>query len=316
MPLDEVAERMPEAATRETRGPEERAIVVGVDGSEYSRLALKWAADEAKLRGSVLHVVFAGAGGPKEVPGWYEAGSDQVAAGKAVVDDAVGLVATRHPSVVVRGEALEWPGALALIDASVAADLLVVGARGKGGFKGLLLGSVSHQCIQHAHCPVVVVHSRSEDPAPSSPGHRIVVGIDGSDGSDRALQWALAEARFRSAVLEGIYGWKYPPMSTIVMGRSERYEAAARSITDAASLRAEQWEPGVRFESVSHFDAPVATLLEASDGADLLVVGARGRGGFHDMVLGSVAQQCANHARCPVVVVRPPAVQPDLAAPA
>ncbi len=282
-----------------------RPVVVGVDGSDHARLALKWAADEALLRGTDLRVISATAGRPKGLPGWYEGAESDISPGEAVVEDAVGLVATRHPSVVVRGEALEWPGALALIDASAGAELLVVGARGSGGFKELLLGSVSHQCVEHAHCPVVVVHGGSEDPDRSPAERRIVVGVDGSEGAERALRWALEEASIRDAAVEGRFAWQVNPATVPGTHGFEREEAAARGITEHAELLARQWAPGVRFDAVAEPDATVPSLVDASVQAGLLVVGARGRGGFRGVLLGSVARQCADHARCPVVVVRP-----------
>ncbi len=279
-------------------GPGERSatgpsIVVGVDGSDHARLALKWAADEALLRGAVLRIICATARHPKDLPGWFHDESGGISPGEAVVDDAVGLVATRHPSVVVRGEAMDWPGALALIDASAASDLLVVGARGYGGFKELLLGSVSHQCVEHALCPVVVVHGRSEDPVPSAADRRIVVGIDGSEGADRALRWALEEARIRGAGVDGIFAWHLSAIAAPGAGSLDPYEAAAREITERAEALAKQWAPGARFRALSQPDSAAPALVDASAGAGLLVVGSRGLGGFRGMLVGSVARGSA-----------------------
>ncbi len=297
-----------------------RDIVVGVDGSDHARLALKWAADEARLRGCGLRVLFAGARRPKGLPGWYEDGEGEevarLSAGEAVVDDAVGLVATRHPGMAVHGETDEGTGARVLIDASRDADLLVVGARGSGGFTGLLLGSVSHQCIHHAHCPVAVVHGSNDDSGPRPTGRRVVVGFDGSAGSDLALDWALAEARVRDAPVEAIFAWQYPPVGTYLAGPSTAHESDARRITETAAVRAAHREPSVAFDAISVVNATVPALVDGSDRADLLVVGARGHGAFRDLLLGSIAQQCANHARCPVVVVRADRDDAELAVPA
>src|SRR5665213_758203 len=97
-------------------GPD--TIVVGVDGSEHSRLAVKWAGDAADRRGSVLLLLFAQISEPDHLPPWYQPGNGEVSAGEAVVDDAFGLVATRHPSVMARTEVVERPPALALTVAS------------------------------------------------------------------------------------------------------------------------------------------------------------------------------------------------------
>ena len=277
-------------------------IVVGVDGSEHSRRALKWACDEANRRGSLLSLLFAQVGEPDHLPAWYRSDNGEVSAGEAIVDDAYGLVATRHPSVVARTEVVEWPPALALTVASRSAQLLVVGARGLGGFKELLLGSVSDQCIQYSHCPVVVV---SEDPDERLEA-RIVVGIDGSFGSSQALRWALNEAKIRTAAVEAMYAWQYPPIGSYIVGPSKGFRASGQEIVDGAIEFHDRWAPGVTFAAVAHLGAAVPALLDASRDADLLVVGSRGHGSFSDSLLGSVAHQCARHGRGAVVVTRPP----------
>src|SRR5271154_1069295 len=93
----------------EVRDPpdEGTTIVVGVDGSDHSRLALKWASDEAERRGALLRIMFARIGVPKHFRGWYEPQSSDLSPEQAIVDDAYGLVATRHPSVTARAEVVE-----------------------------------------------------------------------------------------------------------------------------------------------------------------------------------------------------------------
>jgi len=283
---------------------DKQTIVVGVDGSEHSRMALKWAADEAARRGSFLAIWHAFSKEPKNVPIWYEPGSSELSPSEAIVDDAFGLVATRHPSLLARVEIADQPPASVLTNASRSADLLVVGARGRGGFKGLLLGSVSDKCIQYAHCPVAVVHADPDELPLRAVEPRVIVGIDGSLGSTRALRWALGEAQIRSASVQAIYAWQYPPIGTFVLRPTHGYDVAGREIEEAAGEYAEKWAPDVPFEVDVRFDATVPALLDASEGADLLVTGSRGHGGFKDALLGSVAHQCARHGECTVVVVR------------
>jgi nucleotide-binding universal stress UspA family protein len=130
-------------------------IVVGVDGSEHARRALLWAIDEAKLRGASVHLVHSWRFPPPvPLPDGGLAPADFEAVAKGVLDDATALV---PEGIAVRKEIATDHAAHALIRASAGADLLVVGARGLGGFTGLLLGSVSEQVVHHAHCPVVVV---------------------------------------------------------------------------------------------------------------------------------------------------------------
>ena len=134
------------------RAPAERRIVVGVDGSDASTRALEWAADEAMRAGATLEVHTAyGPGGVLTTPATTER------AMRRLVDQSVGLVRQVTPEVDVVGITHEESPVNALIEASRGADLLVVGSRGRGGFTGLLLGSVSQQCAVHAHCPVVIV---------------------------------------------------------------------------------------------------------------------------------------------------------------
>ncbi len=279
-------------------------IVVGVDGSANSRLALKWAADEADRRGSVLRIMYSESDGPKDVPSWYAADTSDLTPAEAIIDDAAGLVATRHPSMMARGEIVDWPPSLVLTVASRSADLLVVGARGLGGFEELLIGSVSDQCLQYAHCPVAVVHCDADDIPYQALQPRIVVGIDGSLGSTRALQWALEEAVIRSASVEAVYAWQYPPIGTFAV-RPAHSEQFVREVVEAAAEYAGRSAPEVPFTSRTTCTPTVPALLDACQGADLLVVGSRGHGRVRDGVLGSVAHQCARHARCTVVVARP-----------
>jgi len=283
----------------------EATILVGVDGSEHSRLAVKWAADEAVARRATIWVVYAGPGAPKDVPAWYDEGPHEEPAAQAVLDDAVGLVVARHPRLTVRRERFKDIPAVALVGASAQADLLVVGARGVGRLKRLLVGSVSEQCMDHALCPVVIVRPGFQEESASKGTPRVVVGIDGSRGSEHALRWALREGRVRGASVEGVFSWQYPPSHAIGADSAAKLESWAREVTQSASSIAEGSEPAVSFTASARFDATVIGLLDASEDADLLVVGARGHGGYLDSLLGSIARQCALYATCSVVIVRP-----------
>jgi nucleotide-binding universal stress UspA family protein len=135
-------------------------IVVGVDGSDTSLLALSWAAAEAELRNATLDVVHAwtetavGAGTHASA---FSVDLDGArAAADAALDDAIDAAALPDGARLVR-HAIMGPGAAVLLEIATGADLLVVGTRGRGGVAGLLLGSVSHDCIKAATCPVVVV---------------------------------------------------------------------------------------------------------------------------------------------------------------
>jgi len=197
--------------------------------------------------------------------------------------------------------------ARALLEAAAGASLLVVGARGLGGFHGLLIGSVSQHCLRHASCPVAVVH-RSEGAAPTgAEAGRIVVGIDGSAAARRALEWALDEARARTAALDVVYAWHLPhearvPVATLGM-EPDLLEDAARVTLDEAVDGQDTGGLSSPLNRVLAYGRPTPSILERADGADLVVVGSRGRGGFSGLLLGSVSQQVAHHATCPVVVI-------------
>lgn len=281
---------------------QEPPIVVGVDGSDHALLALKWAADEARRRGAILHVVYAGIGYPKTVPDWFQPEGD-LSAGEAVVDDAVALVATSHPGVIVTGTTMELPAVDALTAASRSAGLLVVGARGLGGFDGLLLGSVGETCIQQAPCPVVIVRTTPVGGGRSSDSARIVVGVDGSAGSDRALRWALDEGERRSLPVLAIHAWYEPYNSGLAVALSNQYEDLAREVVEHAKVSAAHWNPRVQFLAELRYGPAVAELRDVCGPDDLLVVGSRGRKAKHGILIGSVARRAAHHVCCSMVVV-------------
>jgi nucleotide-binding universal stress UspA family protein len=200
-----------------------------------------------------------------------------------------------------------------LVDTAGDDGLLVVGSRGRGSVRGALLGSVSQQCAQYARGPVVVV--RDEEPTgggaprPQGAGGRVVVGVDGSAGSVAALRFAEAEVRLRGGELHVVHAWVDtvsgyggPPWAVPVTTLQEQADSTLRE-----SLR-DAWPDGspgvrVRAEAVEGVDWDVLTRV--AEGAELLVVGSRGRAGWSSLLLGSVGVHVITHAPCPVAVVRP-----------
>jgi nucleotide-binding universal stress UspA family protein len=138
----------------------------------------------------------------------------------------------------------------------------------------------------------------------------IVVGIDGSDESKAALRWAIEEGKLRGASIRVVHAWSLsyavgagfavPAFSVAELQR------ASEELLDAV-IREVGGVEGMHVEPVSVEGTPARVLVEAAQGADLLVVGSRGHGGFAGLLLGSVSQQCAHHAPCPLVIVRPAA---------
>jgi nucleotide-binding universal stress UspA family protein len=134
----------------------------------------------------------------------------------------------------------------------------------------------------------------------------IVVGTDGSDDAHRAVRWAAAEAKLRKAKLLVLHSWTFPPA---VKGPDHLlhadFRAASEKILDEAVAAIDD-PNGLEIEREIAPEIPAQALLRASEDADLVVVGSRGAGGFRGLLLGSVAQQVAHHANCPVVIVPHP----------
>ena len=275
-----------------------RKIVVGVDGSAHGTAALRWADREAQRHGASLVAVMAWtlleqhhADGEDRFDPSY---SDEAAAAALAA-----VVAEVRPQVDVEQRVTCDIPASALVDASEGADLLVVGARGLGGFKGLLLGSVSERVLERGSCPVAIVR-RDMGPAEDGP---VVVGIDGSREATAALHWAAAEAACRRSQLHVVHGWS-PPASALSTSAAvnDALEECANDVVEAAL--ADDELAGLDVVSTVRRAGAAVALLEATSGASLVVVGTRGRGAIGGLFLGSTSRQVAHHASAPVVVVR------------
>ena len=294
-------------------------IVVGVDGSDCSHDALRWAVDEGRRRSWPVEAVFAWTFpyvvpvlGNLSDPRWLERHAEEYL--QALLRQEIGDAG----DVNVTGRVAEGPAARVLLEAARDASLLVVGSRGRGGFAGLILGSVSHQCAQHAHCPVVVV--RRDDVADEAATkeeatERIVVGVDGSEAARTALSWALEEGRLRHAEVDVVHAWQMPYVHGYAYGgvidiqpwefeqnARKELEQEARAVLDS-SMGGADTAGLTAIEPLLVCDSAARALLDSAKDADLLVVGSRGRGGFAGLLLGSVSQKVLHHATCPVVVI-------------
>jgi nucleotide-binding universal stress UspA family protein len=194
----------------------------------------------------------------------------------------------------------------ALIEASADADLLVVGSRGHGTFTALLLGSVSRQVATHAKCSTVIVRAAAD---PQS--RDVVVGVDGSQPSLRALEFAFQTADRHGLRLRVLHTWDVPPVGAITGVPTfsppefirELRDSEARVAAEALAGHSDRF-PDVEVVAELQQGGPVQVLTEASEHAALVVVGTRGRGGFLGLLLGSVSHGTAHHAHCPVAVIR------------
>jgi nucleotide-binding universal stress UspA family protein len=274
--------------------------IVGTDGSENAATAMRWAVDEAAVHGAAVEVMLAW--GPyhqhhadrsDRVDNDYGEDDARAALAAWVAEDLGRDAEVRQR--VIRDGAIR-----ALVVASDSADLLVLGARGTGGFEGLLLGSVSDRVAQFADRPVAVIRNE----APVRHG-RVVVGIDGSARSLDALRWAAAEAGARDAELDVVHAWQLPMMTSppvhVLLEDFNGLEENSRAILDRAL--ADPALTGVKTNPLFTYDSPARALLGRATDAGLLVAGTRGLGRMAGTLLGSVSRQLLHHAPCPVVVI-------------
>ena len=298
-------------------------VVVGIDGSPGSREALVHALVAAARRGADLDVVssyavqlYYLAGQPVDVPNTGALRDDQRERARALVEEVraeipvSGVPGVRDVAITLY--VVQGPAAHALLDRAEGAALLVVGSRGRGAVRSALLGSVALHCVTHAPCPVVVVH-----PAPVlRQPPRVVVGIDGSEGSRAALAAAVDEAARTGAEVEAVATYApadyWTDLGSVVVPSDEQIveslQQRTRSLVDEVLAgRAATGAGDVPAIRAEVFRGPAAeVLVDRAASADLLVVGSRGRGAFRGLLLGSVALHCAMHAPCPVMVVHPP----------
>lgn len=318
-------------------GKKRGLVVAGADGSESSLAAVELAAYEARLRGAVLRVVhifdlppsdvLAGhvlSGGQSTVvPPEQEAILREVGnhVADAAVDraravehevDATGMVARGNPTTILEEQSRE-------------ADLLVVGSRGLGGFKGMLLGSTAVSLAARGRCPLLVVREpqqarrttgadvgRDTHPPHGPDAGPVAVAVDGSPVGDRAVEFAFAEADLRGTNLLAVHAYTHwsaslpepPDPRGAYAYEPGTLEENERRVLAAALSGHQERHPDVVVERWLVTGNTRDALVEASGTAQLMVVGARGRGGFTGLLLGSVSQAMLHHAECPVVVVR------------
>lgn len=289
-------------------------IVVGADGSQQSKCALRWAEREAVRRGSVLNIVSA-----YTIPVFAASSMD---AGYSTLDDD--LIRGGAEDIVRQARA-ELEGSEAtirtyiesgdpsgvLLDLSADAELVVVGTRGRGGFVGRLLGSVSSALPAHAKCPTVVVplsmakeQEQAQEDAPER--QTIVVGVDGSERARSAVLAAADAAQARDLKLRVVCAVSPVSAALAWMPATVDQEAVLEDVRyqmDVGARWIKSHYPTVEVETDVISGPPVEVLIRESEHAVLTVTGSRGRGGFAGMLLGSTSQGVLHHSKGPVMVV-------------
>ena len=284
-------------------------VVVGVDGSAPSDAAVRWAARAAAMRKLRLTLVLALATPALPWPAApmpTELRQRQEVDARAIIDDAVKIT----EDTITDGGPAEIEGQLffsapvpTLVDMSKDAHMVVVGARGLGAVRSVLLGSVSTGLVHHAHCPVAVIHPEAS-PQSRAVHAPVLLGSDGSPASELATAIAFEEASLRGTRLVALHAWRDADMAHIPsMEWSALQSAAEETLAERLAGWRERY-PDVSVTRIVEYDRPATHLLDRSEFAQLVVVGSHGRGGFTGMLLGSVSTAVARAARTPVIVAR------------
>jgi nucleotide-binding universal stress UspA family protein len=286
-------------------------LVVGYDGSIQAGTAVDWAAAEAWRRGGRLLVTSVSEASRDDDSGlghdvWP---STELQAARRVAEEGAERARKAFPRLETLIATPYRHAAEALVELSRGTDMLVIGPSGHRNLVGTLFGSVALAAIAEADCPVVVVRGHSaRRPGPDGP---VVLGVDGSTSCQAATDFAARMAAESGASLKIVHAWHAVPVGGFVAAywpeaqpSNDQMASDAMDLLRAVSSRVLERHPTlvVRTEAVQAH--PVTALPAAAGDAALLVVGARGLGGFAGLMLGSVSRGVVSSADCPVAVVR------------
>lgn len=283
---------------------------MGYDGSDHAKAAVEWAAAEASSRGAGLTLMSAFVPPTSGAAFGYgaflspDAMADIVDRARAALDLEGEEVARRYPGLSVASDVMVASPSSALVDASDEACLTVVGSRGLGGFRGLVLGSVGIQVATHAHSPVVVVRQQ-----PDPDAKVVVVGVDGSPLSLKALDFAFDIASRRGWSLRLVHAWEIPSYDVLAAPSGppplevDSYAESEDRVNAEAMAGFADSYPDVPVEDVTVRGPAARAILDHSDDAALVVLGSHGRGEFLGALLGSVSQGVLHRADVPIAVV-------------
>lgn len=284
-------------------------IVVGIDGSPESDAAVRWAAREAVVRGepvTLMHMVqpvvvsWPVGAGQVRVTEWQEENARRVV-NQAYADADTAM--NQDELQDIRTEVMYAHPVDALIEASKAARMIVVGSHGRGALGRLLMGSVSWGVIENAHCPVAVIHADLGSTA-IDPVAPILLGIDGSPASEAATAWAFDEASRRGVTLSALHAWSDVGVFPIFGMDWRDYQGQGEEVLAERLAGWQERYPDVSVHRRLVCDTPAHWLIQESRRAQLVVLGSHGRGGFGGLRLGSVSAAVVQSTTVPVVVVR------------
>ena len=289
------------------------AVVVGIDGSAADGPVVDWGADEAHRQRSPLRLVNVIDPGV-QMTSYEVLASGSLSLAERLADEAHRLVEAastraraRHAGLDVAVSTPWGPPASALVRLSDDALRMVVGGPPKGRLERILLGSIALPVVAHSRCPVVVVPTGTKVLTP----RRIVVGVDGSDASARAVELALQTAEACGAAVTCVLAWNLEVDDGVVVTEpsSKRWSAVEQRYSQlghATVAPVVAQHPGVDVDIVVRHGSPARALVEAAADleADLLAVGSRGRGGFTGLLLGSVSRRVVEQANRVVAIVR------------
>lgn len=296
----------------------QRPVVVGIDGSDSSTAAFAHGAWEAHRLGVPLRLVFAhSATVPYGLMGLAPDPELLTAAPEGateLVSDLAAQARQAYPGLHVEPTVEPGGAGAVLVEQSRAAQLVVVGCRGLGGFSGLMLGSVGLQLTAHSAAPVIVIRPPDAQanlgaPPPSLP---VVVGVDGLPASTAALEFAAAEASARDVELIALYAWWMLPPSRPLPGTANgpvHYDLAAAEEQARQLLAAATTVVRERFPDLQvtlrpvHAANPIVALLDAARTAGLLVVSRHGGNALSRLLFSSIGDVAAREAACPVAIV-------------
>ncbi|MEY8017522.1 universal stress protein [Mycobacterium servetii] len=292
--------------------PPRGAVLVGVDGSAAALGAVRWAAHDAALHRVPLvlvHVIDAA------LPEWFEVaaltdfGQRQQRRARGFVESAIKVAEEStdgHGPVHIEGKVLTSATIPTLVGLSAQAAMVVVGYRRRDALARSVLGSVSSALVYHAQCPVAVIHDREARGAAVARAP-VLVGIDGSAASEAATAIAFQEASRRGVGLVALHAWTEPWASGSGRFQNAHWDAQLSEQEATLAERLAGWQdrhPEVTIRRRLEIGDPASCLIDASEQAQLIVVGSHGCGRLRGALLGSVGAAVVSRAKIPVIVAR------------